>query len=83
MFNNITNEKKLEMLETARDLHEQVLYESLIRLGIDPSTFSIDNFDSNSENYPPNVEEIIQDAVRSIAALTIIYQEMDLISGAV
>ena len=83
MFDNITNEKKLEMLETARDLHEQVLYESLIRLGIDPSTFVINNFDPSADIYPPNVEEIIQDAVRSIAALKIVYQEMELIEGEV
>ena len=83
MFNNITNEKKLEILETARALQEQVLYESLIRLGLDPSTFDIDSFDSDSSNYQPNVEEIIQDAVKAISALKIIYQEMELIEGEV
>lgn len=83
MFNNVTNEKKLEILETAMVLQEQVLYESLIRLGLDPSTFDIDSFDSDSSNYQPNVDEIIQDAARAISALKIIYQEMELIQGEV
>jgi hypothetical protein len=75
-FNNLNSEKKKELLQLSRPLHEQVLYGSLIRLGIDPSSFDPDNFDVNNFSFPPNVQDIIDDLVNSLSSIKIIEKEL-------
>lgn len=77
IFKNLNSEKKKEVLELSRPFHEQVLYSSIIRLGLDPITFDIDSFNPSDESFPPNLEEIINDAVQAISALKIIDRELD------
>lgn len=79
IFNNISKEKKIEILTAAREVHEQGLYDSILRIGIDPEEFNMDTFNPNDENHPKNNEEIIQSISNAIASLGIIKKEMDLL----
>jgi hypothetical protein len=76
IFNNLNSEKKKELLELSRPFHEQVLYEALIRLGIDPLTFDPDSFDENDSSFPPNLGEVIENAAKAINSLKIIEREL-------
>lgn len=76
IFNNLNSEKKKELLELSRPFHEQVLYEALIRLGIDPTTFDPDSFDVDNPSFPPNLGDIINNAAKAINSLKIIEREL-------
>jgi hypothetical protein len=76
IFNNISREKKLETLNAAKIAHEEVLYDSILRLGLDPDTFEPEVFDRNSSTLPKNVDEILDDIERSITSLEIISREI-------
>lgn len=76
IFNNISAEKKLETLNAAKIAHEEILYDSILRLGLDPDLFNPDEFNPNDETLPRNTEHIIQDITRSISSLNIINREI-------
>jgi len=76
MFENINKDKKLEILETAKPIHEVLLYESIVRLGIDPETFDMDSFEGTEENYGLGNMEFCQNADKAIAALKMINREI-------
>lgn len=76
IFNNISAEKKLETLNAARIAHEEVLYDSILRLGLDPDIFNPDEFNPMDENLPRNTEQIIDDITRSINSIKIIDREI-------
>ena len=42
-FNNISNAKKLKIIQDARPIYEEMVYLSLINLGINPDSFDPDN----------------------------------------
>lgn len=76
MFENIDKDKKLEILEAAKPLHERLLYESIVRLGIDPDGFDMDLFEGTEENYGLGNMEFCQNADKAIAALKMINREI-------
>lgn len=76
MFENIDRDKKIEILETARPLHERLLYESLVRLGIDPNGFDMDSFEGTEENYGLGNMEFCENADKAIAAIKMINREI-------
>jgi hypothetical protein len=76
IFNNISAKKKLETLNAVKIANEEVLYDSILRLGLDPDTFEPELFDRNSSNLPKNVDEILDDIERSITSLEIISREI-------
>ena len=77
IFNNISTEKKMEALIAAREAHEQSLYDSILRVGIDPEEFDMNTFDPDDENHPKNSEEILKGITKSISSLNIVKKEMD------
>jgi len=76
IFNNISAKKKLETLNAVKIANEEVLYDSILRLGLDPDTFEPEVFDRNSSTLPKNVDEILDDIERSITSLEIISREI-------
>jgi hypothetical protein len=76
IFNNISAKKKLETLNAVKIANEEVLYDSILRLGLDPDTFEPELFDRNSFTLPKNVDEILNDIERSINSLGIIGREI-------
>ena len=46
-FNNISNEKKLEMLDLATSYNHCLLFRKLIQLNFDPNDFNLNNFNLN------------------------------------
>jgi hypothetical protein len=77
MFNNLTKEKKIEILESAMPFHEQVLYESIIRLGLDPDEFDPDLFDGTEENFGPQNLEFCKSAQKAIDGLDLIRRQIE------
>lgn len=54
---SIQRQDKINALETAKIEFEADLYKTLAKLGLDPDTYNVDNFDFD-ENVPPDKQEI-------------------------
>jgi hypothetical protein len=78
-FNKLTKSKKRELLNMSIKSNEHLLYESLIKLGIDPSSFDIDSFDINEVEIDLTSEEFVKNLIKSISSLKFINKEIELL----
>jgi hypothetical protein len=78
-FNKLTKNKKRELLNMSIKSNEHLLYESLIKLGIDPSSFDIDSFDINEVEIDLTSEEFVKNLIKSISSLKFIKKEIELL----
>jgi hypothetical protein len=76
IFENISTEKKLETLNSAKVAHEEALYDSILRVGLDPDSFDPETFDKNDPTLPTNLSQILEDIERSINSINIINREI-------
>ena len=76
IFNNITREKKIEMLTDARVGHEENIYNSILKIGLDPDEFNAESFDPDDNLHPENNEVLLQGIAKSINFLNIIDREI-------
>lgn len=76
MFENIDPAKKREILLAAKPIHETALYESLVRLGLDPESFNIETFDGSEENYGSANLEFCTNANNAIENIKMIDREL-------
>jgi hypothetical protein len=74
-FDNLSNDKKREILNLSIKSSEHMLYESLLRLGLDPSSFDIDSFNIEDFNLNPSDEEFVKNLEKSIRSINLIKQE--------
>jgi hypothetical protein len=75
-FNNLSKSKKREILNISIKSNEYMLYESLLRLGLDPSSFDIETFDIESLSLNSTSEEFIKNLSKSIQSLNFIKDEL-------
>lgn len=66
-FNNISNEKKIQMLNITKAFNENNLYKKLVQLNINPNNFILSDFDANNFEYP--MEESIPEEKSSFMTL--------------
>jgi hypothetical protein len=78
-FDHLTKDKKREILNISIKSNEHLLYESLIRLGIDPSSFDVESFDIATIKSNQTSEEFIKNLIKSISSLKFINKEMQLL----
>jgi hypothetical protein len=78
-FNKLTKSKKRELLNMSIKSNEHLLYESLIKLGVDPSSFDIDSFDINEVEIDLTSEEFVKNLIKSISSLKFIKKEIELL----
>jgi len=76
MFENIDPIKKREILLAAKPIHETALYESLVRLGLDPESFDIETFEGTEENYGLANLEFCNNASSAIQNIKMIDREL-------
>jgi hypothetical protein len=81
IFQNISTEKKLETLNSAKVAHEEALYDSILRVGLDPDLFDPETFDKNDPTLPSNLSQILEDIERSINSIIIINREISQIGS--
>jgi hypothetical protein len=75
-FDDLSNDKKREILNLSIKSSEHTLYESLLRLGLDPSSFDIDSFNIEDFNFNPSDEEFVKNLEKSIRSINLIKQEI-------
>lgn len=78
-FNNLDKNKKIEILNISIKSNEHMLYESLLRLGIDPSSFDMDLFDPNTISITSSSEEFVKNLTKAISSLKFINKELNLL----
>jgi hypothetical protein len=78
-FDHLTKDKKREIINISIKSNEHLLYESLIRLGIDPSSFDVESFDMGTIKSNQNSEEFIKNLINSISSLKFINKEIELL----
>lgn len=76
MFENIDSTKRKEILLSAKPIHELVLYESIVRLGLDPESFNMDEFNGTEENYGLVNLEFCANANKAIESIKMIDREL-------
>jgi hypothetical protein len=78
-FNNLSKNKKEQIINMSIKSNEHILYESLLRLGIDPSSFDIDSFDIDTVKTSSTSEHFVKDLMQSISSLKFIKKEIELL----
>jgi hypothetical protein len=78
-FDHLTKDKKREILNISIKSNEHLLYESLIRLGVDPLSFDIELFDVDTIKRNQTSEEFIKNLIKSISSLKFINKEIELL----
>jgi hypothetical protein len=78
-FDHLTKDKKKEILNISIKSNEHLLYESLIRLGIDPLSFDVESFDIATIKRNQTSEEFIKNLMKSISSLKFINKEIELL----
>lgn len=75
-FNNLNKNKKIEILNISIKSNEHILYEALIRLGINPDDFNLETF--NLSNLPNDnmSKEFVDNLKKSILSLKLINSEL-------
>lgn len=71
-FTNITPERKMEILLAAKANYEELIYDSVLRIGFDPDNFDSETFDPLSELIPSGSEEILQTMDRALDGIDLI-----------
>jgi hypothetical protein len=78
-FDHLTKDKKREIINISIKSNEHLLYESLIRLGIDPLSFDVELFDIATIKHNQTSEEFIKNLMKSISSLKFINKEIELL----
>jgi hypothetical protein len=75
-FANITSERKMEILLSAKANYEELIYDSVLRIGFDPDEFDSETFDPLSELIPNGSEEIIATINRALNGIDLINRQI-------
>jgi hypothetical protein len=78
-FSNLNKDKKIQILNISKKSNEDMLYESLIRLGIDPVVFDLENFDSSDLPSDTMHKEFVNNLKKSVSLLKLINSELSLL----
>jgi hypothetical protein len=78
-FNNLNKNKKRELLNMSIKSNEHLLYESLIKLGIDPVIFDLETFDTSNLPSEDVSKELIENLKKAISSLKTINSELSLL----
>jgi hypothetical protein len=78
-FNNLSKNKKKQVINISIKNNEFLIYESLIRLGIDPRFFDVNSFDVNIIKVGPIFQEFLENLIKSISSLKLIEKELELL----
>ncbi len=83
IFNNIDKITKIEILEENIPKYEKDIYEILIKLAIDPTTFDEDTFEEDSSIDPADLTtaDLHQRLKVSIDALAMIQKEISILEA--
>jgi hypothetical protein len=76
-FNNLSVDKKREILNISTKNNEQVIYESAVRLGIDPSSFDLNSFSADLININSGSEKFLDNLLKAIESLKFINSELN------
>lgn len=75
-FNNLSKNKKVEILNISIKSNEHMLYEALLRLGFDPSVFDLETFDTSTLPNDNISEEFVKNIKKAISSLKFINNEL-------
>lgn len=75
-FNNLSKNKKVEILNISIKSNEHMLYEALLRLGIDPIIFDLETFDTSTLPNDNISEEFVKNIKKAISSLKFINNEL-------
>jgi hypothetical protein len=78
-FNNLSKNKKKQVINISIKNNEFLTYESLIRLGIDPRSFDVNSFDVNTIKVGPIFQEFLENLIKCISSLKLIEKELELL----
>lgn len=78
-FSNLNKDKKIQILNISKKTNEDMLYESLIRLGIDPAVFDPSTFDFSTIQLNDGSQKFIENATKAISSLSFINQQLQVL----
>lgn len=82
IFNNISKEVKMEVLQDGLSDCEKNVYQNLIKLGIDPEEFDLDSYDKDSLGIDENNSTLLHISTvleKDIETLKMINREISLL----